>query len=168
MHGQPASAIDTLPARVAEILNRQLALIRPETLQAWVETRETFLTNDGHFIRVDGSNCSSTSHVMTPRFVEGHVPAIAAHVFKQDKSCNHIAIASGGTSDDPSALFERPGDSVQRLVCEIFSRRPIPAIEIQHEPPANLEIRLTMRVAAIVEPFEQSTECELRKSLRFS
>jgi hypothetical protein len=101
--------------------------------------------------------------IVASRLVEGYVPAVAPYVFEQHKSRDDIAIAGGRASDDPPALLQSPRDAAERLVSEVFGPRAIPPIEVQNEPPANLEVRLAIRLTAIVEPLEQSTECEFRK-----
>jgi hypothetical protein len=59
-------------------------------------------------------------------------------------------------------------DAIERLVRQFFGRRAIPAIEVGHQASAHFEIAFAVGVNAIVEPREESRECELRNCWFFS
>ena len=103
-----------------------------------------------------------------PGFVQRDVPAFAPDVLEEDELGDDVTVPRRRLGGDRSCLRQCPGDAIERLVRQFFGRRAIPAIEVGHQASAHFEIAFAVGVNAIVEPREESRECELRNCWFFS
>jgi hypothetical protein len=167
--------LDPLPPRIAIVLDGQLALIRPQLLQATIETVETLFPNYVALVRLEiaaradaRARAARSRDLDDPRLVEGDLPAIAPDVLEQDESRDHVTISSRRPGEDHTGLLQRSGDAIERLVRQLISSRAIPPIEVRDQSSTHLEISLAVRVHSVVQPLEQSCKCDLRKCWFFS
>jgi hypothetical protein len=119
----------------------------------------------GRALRADGARSQGVGF---SGLVEGDMPSVASEVLQEDKSRDDIAVPGWWPGDDYAGLLERSANTIERLISQLIGSRPIAPIEVRHESPAHFEVLLAVRVDAVVQPLEQPSECELRKSWLFS
>jgi len=164
---QFASSLDLLPARVAIVLDHQFALRRLQLLEAMVEALEALFANRHRVARHEADGARDR-HVADSRLVERHMFALAPEILQQDEPRDDITVTRRRPGRDLAALLQRAADPVERFVRKLVCGGAVPPIEVRHQAAAHLEVPFAVRVDAVVQPLEQSVECEFRKFRFFS
>jgi|SRR6185436_19823718 len=161
---QFAPPLDSLPARLAVVLDDQLALIRPQRSQAALEPLEPLFADREPFVIFDDGGDGCLQGRLDAWLVEADMPALAPDILEQDESRYDVAVPCRRVDGHRAGALERSADAIERLVGQFIRRQAIPPIEIRDQPASHLEVLLPMRIDPVIEPFEQSEKCGLRKS----